>query len=231
MATTEGRSRRAGTRETVVARPRPAARRAGHTFALDDIVDAAVSEFAKRGYRGTNLAHVSRRLGVTRQALYYYFPRKHDLLRAICLRFFDALDERVHAAAGPKAPPSDRFVAMLAAHYAVVAERPQLTTVIVHEEAALTQKAREEILRRRRAHQQLFTEAYKVGVRDGAFADAPAGTAVGLLLGAGNWSYRWFKPKRGPMTPNEFANFATSFFRQGFLTESEKRKIERAARR
>lgn len=210
---------------------RTSRRRNGRTFTLDDILSAATQEFAKRGYRGTNLAHVSKRLGVTRQALYYYYPRKHDLLKAISTSFFDVLDARVREAARSSSSAADRFTAMLAAHFATVAERPLLMTVFVHEEPALARKVRDDVMRRRREHQRLFTEAYKAGVREGAFVDSPPGPTVGILLGAGNWAYRWFKPKGGTMSSTDFARFATDLLRDGFAAGRGDARPRRASRR
>ncbi|MCW3003144.1 MAG: regulatory protein TetR, partial [Conexibacter sp.] len=62
---------------------KPRGRRNDPAIREADILDAAAVLFADLGYRATNLEHVARRLGVTRQALYYYFPKKHDILLAL----------------------------------------------------------------------------------------------------------------------------------------------------
>lgn len=50
------------------------------------ILHAAATLFNERGFQGTSLADVAERLGVTKQALYYYFKDKQTLLFACHLR-------------------------------------------------------------------------------------------------------------------------------------------------
>jgi AcrR family transcriptional regulator len=57
-------------------RPRGADRR-------ESIVRAAFDVIAERGYRGTSLAAVAERVGLTQQGLMHYFPTKEDLLTAV----------------------------------------------------------------------------------------------------------------------------------------------------
>ncbi|WP_249026692.1 helix-turn-helix domain-containing protein, partial [Amycolatopsis pretoriensis] len=63
-------SRRLG----IMTRARGADRRAS-------IVRAAFEVIAERGYRGTSLAAVADRVGLTQQGLMHYFPTKEDLRR------------------------------------------------------------------------------------------------------------------------------------------------------
>ena len=95
----------------------------------DDILDIASREFALTGYRGTNLGQVSDALGVTRQAIYYYFPKKHDLLIALFVRFFDLLDAAADEAAAISSNGRERFDAMLRAHIRIVASDPSISSV------------------------------------------------------------------------------------------------------
>ena len=47
------------------------------------IVDAAFSLFIKKGYHGTTMGEIAESLGVTKPALYQYFPGKEDLFAAV----------------------------------------------------------------------------------------------------------------------------------------------------
>jgi AcrR family transcriptional regulator len=48
-----------------------------------ELVNAAASLFADRGYRDTSIADVAARVGVTQQSLLYYFGSKNGLLHAV----------------------------------------------------------------------------------------------------------------------------------------------------
>jgi AcrR family transcriptional regulator len=50
------------------------------------IVEAAFSLFLNKGYHGTTMDEIAERLGVTKPALYQYFPGKEDLFAAVAER-------------------------------------------------------------------------------------------------------------------------------------------------
>ncbi|WP_027346626.1 TetR/AcrR family transcriptional regulator [Hamadaea tsunoensis] len=72
-------------------RAHPAERRA-------EILAAALDLFAERGYRGTSLAAVADRIGLTQQGVLHYFPSKDALLTEV-LRRRDEIDEQTFAGA------------------------------------------------------------------------------------------------------------------------------------
>lgn len=51
-----------------------------------EIADAGLAVFADRGYASARLADIAARAGVSKAALYLYFPTKADLFRAILLQ-------------------------------------------------------------------------------------------------------------------------------------------------
>jgi AcrR family transcriptional regulator len=58
------------------------------------ILNAALFLFVERGYAGTSVADLAKRLGMTKAALYYHFPAKADILSALVstpLAEFEAL--------------------------------------------------------------------------------------------------------------------------------------------
>jgi AcrR family transcriptional regulator len=48
-----------------------------------EILEAALSVFAEKGYAAAKLAEIARRAGVSKAALYLYFETKEDLFRAV----------------------------------------------------------------------------------------------------------------------------------------------------
>jgi AcrR family transcriptional regulator len=186
----------------------------------DDILDIASQQFALHGYRGTNLGQVSDVLGVTRQAIYYYFPKKHDVLTALFIRFFDRLDAAVDAAVavatGAKGSPGHRFTAMLEAHVRVVASDPALSSLFTEGRGSLPPGPAELVSQRRKAYNARFVSAYRQGVKSGELnGDVPATIATNLLLGAANWVFRWYDPE-GRLSPEALARMVCRFQAAGF---------------
>jgi|HubBroStandDraft_1064217.scaffolds.fasta_scaffold16686_2 AcrR family transcriptional regulator len=87
-----------------------------------EIVAAALAVFAERGFAAARLDDIAARAGVSKAALYLYFPTKEDLFRAVVTQ---------------AAAPNLALVAAAAAHYegpfAALAERilPALAAAIV----------------------------------------------------------------------------------------------------
>jgi AcrR family transcriptional regulator len=66
-----------------------------------EILDVAMELFTSQGFDGTSLRQISERLGITKAALYYYFPGKDDMMRALVAPMADAVSallERLEAA-------------------------------------------------------------------------------------------------------------------------------------
>jgi len=85
---------------------RTQAQRRAHTRA--QLLGAAATVFAERGFTGASLDHISERAGLTKGALYHHFGSKEGL-------FLELLDEKYAARldqarqAPPAARPSDTF--------------------------------------------------------------------------------------------------------------------------
>jgi len=63
-------------------RIRPSIRQRRKEQRPGEIIDAAVQEFARRGFAATRLEDVAERAGVTKGTIYFYFKDKEDLFKA-----------------------------------------------------------------------------------------------------------------------------------------------------
>ena len=66
----------------------------------DRILDAALAQFGRRGYEATSLDALAAELGLTKQAILYWFPSKEALLDAVVVRSADDLRVALEARAG-----------------------------------------------------------------------------------------------------------------------------------
>ena len=194
------------------------------TLTTEEILEKAKHAFARKGYLGTNLGDVASALGVTRQAIYYYFPTKHDILVAMFDQFFDHLDQAVADAIDSENEPAERFKAMLRAHIRTVGSSPQHSSIFMRDDINLSADQRKRIGQRRRHYNNLFVDSYRESVDAGDFTDEQANIAVALLLGAANWTFRWFRP-HAESTPDQLADLATSFLASGFVKMSSSPEI------
>ena len=193
-------------------------RRSNARVTPEAVLDAAAGRFAEQGYRGTNLDDVASGLGVTRQALYYYYNTKHDILEALFERLWDRIDSALEQAVTEERDPALRFEAMFRSHVIAIASQPELAGIFAREDVSLEPDVADAILQRRRAYHGRFTEAYREGVAAGAFRNVPASVAVSLLLGAANWMFRWYRVT-GMLDAEQIADHTIDFFRDGYRAD------------
>ena len=63
--------------------PRPVVRRRRKEARPSELIDAALSLFAEKGFAATRSEEVARRAGVSKGTLYLYYPSKEELLKAV----------------------------------------------------------------------------------------------------------------------------------------------------
>lgn len=78
-------------------RPRPGSARGGH-LTRRRILKTALSLFSRHGFHGASIRDIARAVGLTEAAIYYHFPSKRAIIRALYEErgFMAALDELEH---------------------------------------------------------------------------------------------------------------------------------------
>lgn len=89
--------------------------------ARDEILSATRAVVLRDGVDAFTLDSVGRELGLTKQAIYYYFPSKEDVLLGICLEEWAAAARAVHEATSRAETGADALQALIRSyvdHYA-----------------------------------------------------------------------------------------------------------------
>jgi AcrR family transcriptional regulator len=80
-----------------------------------EILDAALSCFAERGFAATRLEDVAVRAGVTKGTMYLYFDSKDDLFKAVVREFVVPTIEHIETAVAGPGRASERIERVIAA--------------------------------------------------------------------------------------------------------------------
>jgi len=94
------------------------------------ILDAAEKVIAKEGLKGTNFGAVAKRSRLSRSLIYVYFPKRSDLIHAVCERGLIALQVRFVEAAARHQRGIDQVIAISRAYYAFSKDEPLYYSVI-----------------------------------------------------------------------------------------------------
>jgi len=198
-----------------------------------EVLDLSAKLFAVHGYRSTSLEVVAEQLGVTRQALYYHFKSKSEILGALYEEQMTKLESAVAAvAADPAVPAQDRFVRMLEAHVAVTVANADLVVVLLHERPEIAKLKELRSVKRRRDYARSFTEAYAAGVAAGVLLPMDPWMAVNTLISATNGVSWWHHVEGGSgARAAEVGERLTTLLAGGFLMPATaERRTRRAPR-
>jgi TetR/AcrR family transcriptional regulator len=153
--------------------------------------EASIS-FNRRGYHGTSLEDVAQRLGVTKAALYYYFPNKQAVLKAC---FDHVIREGMdNVALARRANVNGREkVKIVLSNFLEHLVSEMSVSVAMMEEDALPPDDLAEVKAKRDEFEEALRGFLREGIEDGSIVSCDPKLAGFVLLGAVNWVPRWFK--------------------------------------
>jgi AcrR family transcriptional regulator len=183
-----------------------------------EILAAASTVFRRRGFAATGMREIGAQLGMTAGNLYYYFRSKDDLL-AYCqettVEILLDQAERIAAGAGSAA---DKLRRIVIAHAVCLNET--LPGSLAHlEPEALPAERRAPLARRRKRYEQLLVDLVETGQARGELRPGEARLAVLALLGALNWTVKWFSG-RGEKSAAEVGERFAELFLDGLRAEA-----------
>jgi TetR/AcrR family transcriptional regulator, cholesterol catabolism regulator len=156
------------------------------------VLDEAARLFLEQGYDQTRLKDIASRFGVTHAALYYYFPRKSDILAELNLKSLDTLISGAKEAEAATDNPAERFQLQLDAHISFVVHNLPLVGCFFHYDKSIDPADLRTIHRLRRDYTEMLTDSFADAQTQGDFSShIKARTAVNTLLGAANWMCKW----------------------------------------
>ena len=81
----------------------------------EEILDAAHALFTTKGFQPTTMEDILKVVGIAKGTLYYHFPSKEQILRALVLRIVGQVEQRAREVADSSAPAVDKLVTIMAA--------------------------------------------------------------------------------------------------------------------
>jgi len=125
--------------------------------------------------------------------LYYYFSGKDELLRFCQERTLEHMLAAVEKARARPGSSADRLREVLRAH--VHAMLDELEGATAHLEVELLPEAlRRSVIQKRDRYERAVRELVKQGIATGEFARCDAALVTRAMLGAVNWTARWYRP-------------------------------------
>lgn len=188
-----------------------------------EILDVAERLFWEKRFHATSMEDVADAIGLTKPAIYHYFRSKDDILVEIRQSIIDEMLELTEGVMEADGAPVDKLRDILVAHTEVVLRRRRANKVY-HEESGSLPAGRERPTPAAESqYEDVVRGLYAKAVSDGSLCDRDPGIAVAVLLGAINWSYRWYRP-RGSLRAPQMAELIVEILLDGHLASWPRRR-------
>ncbi|WP_007023789.1 TetR/AcrR family transcriptional regulator [Saccharomonospora iraqiensis] len=179
--------------------PTRTSRRGRPGYDLESLLGVAVALFNERGYDGTSMEDLARRLGITKSAIYHHVSGKQELLRLAVDHALDGLFTVAAEAAELDGRAVDRLEYLVRGSVRVLVERLPFVTLLLRVRGN-TEVERAALARRRR-FDRIVADLVAEAERDGDIRpDVDPALTARLVFGMVNSLVEWYQP-RGSDTP------------------------------
>src|SRR4051794_11532434 len=158
-----------------------------------EILDAASRVFRRRGLQATGMRDIAAELGMAVGNLYYYFKDKEELLAFVQE---DALNGLLEIAARVRETGlrADARLFQLIEEHVVRLNEGTPGSLAHLEVEALGEPRRWQVQERRDEYERAFRDTIKEGTVAGVFRPVDPKVSALAILGAVNWTVKWFRP-------------------------------------
>jgi AcrR family transcriptional regulator len=189
----------------------------GYQAKRRELIHAAATVFAEKGFEAATLNDIAERVGTDRATLYYYFGSKQELLQEAVrggveanlveveriLRLDEAPDEKLRLIV-------ERLLSSYENDYPYMYVYIQEDMRKVASEHSAWAK---EMTRQTRRFESISLQLIKQAIAEGRFRDdIEPDLAANALFGMINWTHRWFKPGKRRRAEDLSASFWAIFF-------------------
>jgi AcrR family transcriptional regulator len=158
-----------------------------------EILRAAGAVFRAKGFEAAGMRDIAQAAGLSAANLYYYFESKDALLYTCQDLALDRLLDAVRAAKAGKGSVEARLRAVLEAHLRVLLDEVEGGAAHLAIDA-LPAPLRQKVVEKRDRYERALRALVAEGVRAGELAPCDPTLVTRAMLGAINWTARWFRP-------------------------------------
>ncbi|HSU85073.1 MAG TPA: TetR/AcrR family transcriptional regulator [Thermoanaerobaculia bacterium] len=180
-----------------------------------EILDAASRVFRRRGLAATGMRDIAAELGMAVGNLYYYFKDKEELLAFVQEDALSGLLDLAAQVRGTALRADAKLFRLIEEH--VVRLNEGTPGSLAHLEVeALGETWRQEVQERRDEYERAFRDTIQEGIAAGVFRPVDPKVSALAILGAVNWTVKWFRPD-GRKTAREIGREQAELLVRGIM--------------
>jgi AcrR family transcriptional regulator len=193
-----------------------------------EILRAAGKEFRVRGVAETGMRDIAAAADLSPANLYNYFQGKHEILFFCQDVSLDRLIAALEKARGLRTNTSEKLRLVIASHLRCVLDEVEGSAAHFLT-GALPPHLQRRLVAKRDRYEEGVRQLISAGTRSAEFVPCDPALAARAMLGALNWSVRWFRPE-GSMTAAEIAEGFADYLIRGLLAKPDALRRTASAR-
>ena len=148
--------------------------------------------FSRLGFSSASLEDIARSLGVTKAALYHYFPNKSSLFKACCDQALDDVGRTLQNAQKSGTDGRSKLRLLMIGYIEWLID-PSTVAMVEMQENALDAADRAAVDKARDSFERGVENLVREGMKDGSIVPCDPKLVVFVLFGAANWIPRWYR--------------------------------------
>ncbi len=189
----------------------------------------AATAFNRQGFHATSLEEIARNLGVSKAALYHYFPNKQNLLRE-CFETAMEVAFTSYDEAKLEGRNGREKLRLTVSKYLERMINESSCVVAPLEDTALSATHRNQLVRERDRFENLMRNLVREGIADGSIIPCDPKLVVFTILGALNWVPKWYR-RTGPWSSADVATAIMELFDRALSTRPVRTLTEKVGYR
>jgi AcrR family transcriptional regulator len=184
-----------------------------------EILRAAGKKFRVQGFAETGMRDIAAAADLSPANLYNYFHGKHEILFFCQDNSLDRMIAALERARHMRAGTAERLCLVIVSHLRCVLDEVEGSAAHLFT-SELPPRLQRRLVAKRDRYEEGVRQMIAAGTRSGEFVPCDPALAARAVLGALNWSVRWFNPE-GPLTATEIAEGFVDYLIRGLLAKPD----------
>ncbi|HWY26560.1 MAG TPA: TetR/AcrR family transcriptional regulator [Candidatus Angelobacter sp.] len=182
-----------------------------------EILRAAGEEFRTNGFAETGMRDIAQAASLSPGNLYNYFQGKHEILYFCQDNSLDRMLASLEKSRRLRTAAAERLRFVIVSHVRCVLDEVEGSAAHLLT-SALPPRLQRSLMAKRDRYEEGVRQLIVAGTRSGEFIPCDPALVARAVLGALNWSVRWFSPE-GSMTATEIAEGFADYLIRGLLAK------------